>query len=111
MTRQLRGVALALLLLAAFAPPAAGAGSGEPGQGVSLGELRHLGEHLAGTLRRGQLDDALLQRLRSALAGHDLPGFRLAVEQAIDDFDFDRALTLLGELRSWLDNRLEESCA
>ena len=79
--------------------------------GAALGELRHLGEGLANTLRRGQLDDALLHRLKADLAGHGLAAFRLAVEQAIDDFDFDRALELLGELRSWLDDRLEEISA
>ena len=80
----------------AVAQPAAGV------QALALNELRPLIERARTALQRGELEEEALHSLTSSLGVHGQALRASALENALNDFDFDHADTLLGELLDWL---------
>ncbi|MNF24102.1 Sensory/regulatory protein RpfC [compost metagenome] len=68
-----------------------------------LVKLRSPLERLAAALQRGELDEQALCALAGSFDPHHHSTGMAALQAAIDDFDFDRALQLLHELQTWLD--------
>ncbi len=86
---------------AAAPPPAAPAGPGA--------DLPALAATLAAGLRRGELDDAGLDAVRAALRAGNRTQPLQALERAVDNFDFDTAITLLDELSRTADAPTDET--
>ncbi|MCH7343381.1 PAS domain S-box protein [Pelomonas sp. CA6] len=94
--REALAQALALIAAQQDLPPTPAVAAPPPAGGTEAGlALQDALERLAAALRHGELDDAALAVLRRQLAQEQ----RAALDEALDQFDFDGALRALQPLR------------
>ncbi|MDX5373057.1 MAG: PAS domain S-box protein [Pseudomonadaceae bacterium] len=95
----------ALAELPAELPGAPAALDASAGTAVELTELPVLIEQARTALQRGELLEQPLQRLLARLPALARQAEARALQEALDDFDFERAAALLAELQDWLQSQ------